>query len=84
MSRLIVKNLPNKISESKLKEVFQSLGGLVTDVQLKYKDGKFRHFGFVGFQEEAEAQKAIKHFNGTFIGATKVRRTTYSKHVAKF
>jgi multiple RNA-binding domain-containing protein 1 len=45
----------------------------VTDVQLKYtKDGKFRHFGFVGFKTEEEAQKVQKYFNGTFIGASKV------------
>ena len=42
-------------------------------MQLKYtKDGKFRHFGFVGFKTEEEAQKAQKYFNGTFIGASKV------------
>lgn len=45
----------------------------VTDVQLKYtRDGKFRHFGFIGFKTEKDAQEAQKFFNKTFIGASKV------------
>ena len=73
MSRLIVKNLPSAINEDKFKKTFASQGGEVTDVQLKYtKEGKFRHFGFVGFKTEEGAQKAKKYFNGTYIGATKV------------
>ena len=71
-SRLIVKNLPTKITEDKLKSTFEG-HGLVTDVQLKYtKDGKFRHFGFIGFKEAEDADKARKYFNGAFIGASKV------------
>ena len=73
MSRLIVKNLPTTITEDKFKKAFASQGGEVTDVQLKYtKEGKFRHFGFVGFKTEEGAQKAKQYFNGTYIGATKV------------
>lgn len=73
MSRLIVKNLPSSINEDKFKKTFASQGGEVTDVQLKYtKEGKFRHFGFVGFKTEEGAQKAKKYFNSTYIGATKV------------
>ena len=73
MSRLIVKNLPTTITEGKFKKTFESQGGEVTDVQLKYtKEGKFRHFGFVGFKTDEEAEKAKKYFNNTYIGATKV------------
>ena len=73
MSRLIVKNLPTTITEEKFKKTFSSQGGEVTDVQLKYtKEGKFRHFGFVGFKTEEGAEKAKKYFNNTYIGATKV------------
>ena len=47
--------------------------GEVTDVQLKYtKDQKFRHFGFVGFKTAAAAEAAVKHFDNTFMGATKI------------
>lgn len=73
MSRLIVKNLPNSITREKLHELF-SEKGIVTDVQLKYaKDGKFRHFGFVGFKAEEEAQNAAEYFNNTCIKASRIK-----------
>ena len=71
-SRLIIKNLPSTITSDKLRNSFSSKGQ-VTDVQLKYtKDGKFRHFGFVGFKNENEAEAARNYFNNTFMGATKI------------
>lgn len=73
MSRLIIKNLPKQVTADKLKEHF-SIKGVVTDVQLKYtKDGKFRHFGFVGFQTEEQAESALKHFNNSFINTSKIK-----------
>ncbi|XP_038209851.1 probable RNA-binding protein 19 [Zerene cesonia] len=72
MSRLIVKNLPNKVTVEKLKEIFGEKGE-VTDVQLKYtKDGKFRNFGFVGYRTEEQAAAAREHFNETFINSMKI------------
>ena len=45
----------------------------VTNVQLKYtREGKFRHFGFVGFKTDDDAKNAQKYFNGTFIGSSKI------------
>ncbi|XP_043230648.1 probable RNA-binding protein 19 [Amphibalanus amphitrite] len=71
MSRIIVKNLPKKVTEETLRETF-SAKGYVTDVQLKYTpDGKFRGFAFIGFKTAEQADAAIDFFNGTFIGATK-------------
>jgi multiple RNA-binding domain-containing protein 1 len=41
---------------------------------LKYaKDGKFRHFGFVGFKAEEEAQNAAEYFNNTCIKASRIK-----------
>lgn len=92
MSRIIVKNLPNGVSndvstgfkyicddfalfqftESKLRDHF-SRCGIVTDVQLKYTpEGKFRNFGFVGYESEEQAAKAIQHFNNTFLRTSKL------------
>lgn len=72
MSRLIVKNLPKSVTESKLKELF-SEKGFVTDVQLKYtKDGTFRHFGFIGFKTEEEALKAKEYFDKTCIDTCRI------------
>ncbi|KAF4528765.1 hypothetical protein B566_EDAN016952 [Ephemera danica] len=48
--------------------------GVVTDIQLKYtKNGRFRHFGFIGFKTEAEAECAMQYFNNTFVNATKIQ-----------
>lgn len=76
MSRLIVKNLPNKVSVEKLKEIFGEKGE-VTDVQLKYtKDGKFRNFGFIGYRDEEQATQAREHFDGTCINSMKIQVQT--------
>lgn len=71
MSRLIVKNLPKTVSEQRIRELFGQKG-TITDVQLKYKNGKFRQFGFVGFSDEAAAQESVKFFNGTFVGTSRI------------
>ncbi|XP_055630588.1 probable RNA-binding protein 19 [Toxorhynchites rutilus septentrionalis] len=76
MSRIIIKNIPNGFTESKLRDHF-SLCGIVTDVQLKYTpDGKFRNFGFIGYESEAQAAKAIQHFNNTFLRTSKINVAT--------
>lgn len=72
MSRLIVKGLPSNISEESLRSKF-SEKGLVTDVQLKYKNGVFRRFGFVGFKKEDDAKAALEFFNNTCIGSSRIQ-----------
>ncbi|XP_072744526.1 probable RNA-binding protein 19 [Anoplolepis gracilipes] len=72
MSRLIVKNLPKNVTDTKLKELF-SQKGVVTDVQLKYtKDGKFRRFAFIGYKTEEQAKLAQSFFDQTYIDTCKV------------
>ncbi|XP_055743102.1 probable RNA-binding protein 19 [Salvelinus fontinalis] len=72
MSRLIVKNLPNGMKEERFKEMFAAFGTL-TDCGLKFtKEGKFRKFGFVGFKTEEDADKALKHFNKSFVDTSRV------------
>lgn len=62
-----------QITTGKLHEIF-SEKGIVTDVQLKYtKDGKFRHFGFVGFKTEEDAQNAVEYFNNSCIKASRIK-----------
>ncbi|OWA53427.1 putative RNA-binding protein 19 [Hypsibius exemplaris] len=73
MSRLIVKNLPNGITEQRLKTIFEQKG-LVTDINLKHaKGGTFRRFAFVGYETEAEAQAAKAYFNATYIDTAKIQ-----------
>ncbi|XP_061117388.1 probable RNA-binding protein 19 [Conger conger] len=72
MSRLIIKNLPNGMKEERFRGMFSAFG-TVTDCGLKFtKDGKFRKFGFVGFRTEEEAERAMKHFNKSFVDTSRV------------
>ncbi|KAM5237750.1 putative RNA-binding protein 19 [Ctenodactylus gundi] len=72
MSRLIVKNLPNGMKEERFRQLFAAFGSL-TDCSLKFtKDGRFRKFGFIGFRSEEEAQKALSHFNKSFIDTSRI------------
>uniref|UniRef100_A0A0K8SNM8 RRM domain-containing protein n=1 Tax=Lygus hesperus TaxID=30085 RepID=A0A0K8SNM8_LYGHE len=74
MSRIIVKNLPNHANNvDKVKEKFSEIG-VVTDVQLKYTaKGKFRNFGFIGFNTPEEASKAVQFFDKTFFGTSRLK-----------
>ena len=72
MSRVIVKNLPGKVTEKRLRELF-SQRGEVTDVKLmKTRSGVPRRFGFIGFVSESQAEAAVRHFNSTFIDASRI------------
>ena len=72
MSRVIVKNIPTKIDETKLRELFEQCGH-VTDVKVqKCRNGRPRHFGFVGYHSEQEAEAAVKHFNKTFVNSVRI------------
>jgi multiple RNA-binding domain-containing protein 1 len=73
MSRIIVKNIGKNTSESQLKDLF-SQRGEVTDIKLmKNLSNKVpRNFAFIGFRTELQAQDAIKYFNNSFIGLSKI------------
>ena len=61
-----------QMKEERLQKLFKEVG-TVTDCSLKYsKDGVFRKFAFVGFSTEEDAQKAIKHFNRSFIDTSRI------------
>lgn len=69
---MIVKNLPQKCTEEKMKELF-SCCGEVTDARLvRTRAGVSRKFGFVGFNSAQQAETALKRFNKTYIGASRI------------
>lgn len=72
MSRLIVKGLPKVVNEQKLRKIFEQKG-TITDIQLKYKDGKFRQFCFIGYSTEEAGKNAVNFFNDTFVGTSKIK-----------
>lgn len=72
MSRLIVKGLPPQIKEEKVRELFENFG-TVTDLSLKHsKEGVFRRFAFIGYENEANARKAIQKLNNTTINSSRL------------
>lgn len=73
MSRLIVKGLPADCTEERLRKHFGSFGQ-ITDCALKYtKDGKFRRFGFVGFDNDEDATRAREELHNTFLGVSRLQ-----------
>ncbi len=72
MSRIIVKNLPEKCREDELRKLFSSHGE-ITDLKIvKTKRGTSRKFCFVGFKRAEDANASIKFFNKTYIGSSKI------------
>ncbi|GEQ69013.1 hypothetical protein JCM33374_g2683 [Metschnikowia sp. JCM 33374] len=72
MSRLIVKGLPKYLTEDRLKDHFSKEGN-VTDVKLmKKRNGESRQFAFIGYKSGADAEKAVKYFDRTFIDTAKI------------
>lgn len=60
------------MKDDRFRKMFADFGTL-TDCALKFtKDGKFRKFGFVGFKTEEDAEKALKHFNKSFVDTSRV------------
>ncbi|XP_064024576.1 probable RNA-binding protein 19 isoform X2 [Pogoniulus pusillus] len=61
-----------QLKEDRFGKLFGAFGTL-TDCCLKFtKDGKFRKFGFVGYKSEDEAQRALSHFNKSFIDTSRI------------
>lgn len=71
-TRIIVKNLPPYLTQDAFAQHFSDYS-LPTDSRLQSsKSGRSRRFGFVGFQSDVEARKAVQHWNNTYIGSTKI------------
>ncbi|BFZ64076.1 Multiple RNA-binding domain-containing protein 1 [Saitoella coloradoensis] len=72
-TRIIVKNLPQRLSQDGFAKHF-STHGEVTDVRLvtNKKTGQSRRFGFIGYKTAKDAEEAIKWWNNTFVGMSKV------------
>jgi len=71
MSRVIVKNLPADCTDEALRTLVSRVG-TVTDVALKYKNGVFRKFAFVGFLQETEATNAVKLLDKSFLHSSRL------------
>ncbi|MBM4393904.1 MAG: RNA-binding protein, partial [Deltaproteobacteria bacterium] len=71
MSRNVyVGNLPYRISDDEVREIFAQDGREVVSVNLiiDRETGKPRGFGFVEFADEAQAEAAVQALDGANIG----------------
>lgn len=72
MSRILVKNLPKKVSEDMVRDHFKSYG-TITDLQLcRREDGAFRRIAFVGFREEGLFDVLQMKVNNTYVGTSRI------------
>lgn len=67
-SRLFVKNLPPTINEADFRKHFTTGGREVTDIKLIAK----RRIGYVGYKTAADAAKAVKFFNKSYIRMSRI------------
>jgi multiple RNA-binding domain-containing protein 1 len=66
-SRVFVKGLPLRFNEEQFKKHFSATAA-VTDVKLFPQ----RKIGYVGYKTVSEAEKAVKYFNKSFIGQSRL------------
>ncbi len=63
--KIYIGNLPFKIDNEALKNLFSSYGEIEEAVVISDKfSGRSKGFGFVTFKEDADAKKAIAEMNG--------------------
>nr|CAA56649.1 surface antigen [Entamoeba histolytica] len=73
MSRIIIKNLPERADEKILKQQFEKFGGITDCKVMRTPQGVSRKFGFIGFENEDQAQTAITKMNGAYIQSSKLQ-----------
>ncbi|XP_008228397.1 PREDICTED: polyadenylate-binding protein 4-like [Prunus mume] len=67
-TNLYVKNLNEDVTEDLLEEKFSLYGKVDSLAIMKDANGKSRGFGFVNFESQEEAKKAIEAMNGALLG----------------
>jgi len=73
-TRLYVGNLPFSVGEDQLRKIFEGNGRQVADAKVitDRQTSRSRGFGFVEFENDTDAQAAIKELNDTEISGRKI------------
>lgn len=75
MINIYVSNLPYRINDEELREIFAAYGGVVNRAKI-VKDkatNRSRGFGFVEMENDDEARVAIDNLNGKDIGGRAIK-----------
>lgn len=71
-TNLYVKNLEPNITDDLLRSKFSEFGKVYSAVVMKDEVGKSRGFGFVTFELQDQAMKAMEATNGSILGKKKL------------
>lgn len=73
-TRLYVGNLPYSVTEEALRQLFSQVGTVVSvDLPADRYTGRPRGFGFVEMESSAEAEEAIRKFDGYELDNRSIR-----------
>lgn len=73
-NKLFVGNLDWGLTDQDFKAIFEPFGAIVEAVIVrdKYNNDRSRGFGFVTFENEEDAAKAVKDLNGTEVNGREI------------
>lgn len=72
-TKLFIGNLSFKVTEAELEELFSQAGAVVSvAIPTDRETGRKRGFAFVEMQTQAEAEAAVKQFNGQTIDGRQI------------
>lgn len=67
-TRLFIGKIPFTMAESELKQLFEECGAVKSCRIIMDRDtGRSKGFGFVEYEDSAQAQAAIERFNGSNV-----------------
>ncbi|PIA43523.1 hypothetical protein AQUCO_01900128v1 [Aquilegia coerulea] len=72
IGNLFVKNLSESIDNVKLHEIFSKYGKILSCKVATLLDGMSKGFGFVQFESEESAEKAIENLNGSTVAGKEI------------
>lgn len=74
---LLLQNLGDSIDNTKLQEIFQNFGNILSSKVVMSDDGKSKGYGFVQFESEDSANAAIERLNGSSVGGKQMYETLF-------